>query len=176
MKREFTIRFGLVALPWLGAVNLSAAPASDIISPLVRRESVDLAKRIAQTGTPSAVPADVVNPFNPAAFFQPDPEELRAMAAAKSAEAAALAKSKPTSGPALLNLICDQISPSGTLELGDEQILVVGQKKLRVGDRVAITYDQQVYELEITGIDRSSFKVRLNRDEITRRIQPRKNP
>src|SRR5690606_35295669 len=116
--------------------TINAAALSDLTSPESRRPVVELAQRIAKQTTPAALPEDLVHPFNPAAFGQPDPEELRAIAAAQAAAAASAAKVKPTTNLGLLELIASRINPSGTLILGGEPLLIFGQKRLRVGDRL----------------------------------------
>jgi len=154
----------------------SAAITSDISAPAQRRAAVETASRLADLTVVAVAPKTVINPFNPAAFNQPDAEELRAIAAARAAEAAALAKNKPKTGAELLDLLAQDIAPSGTVSMGGEEILIIGPKQFRVGDRLAIKRDEQTYDVEIAGISHSTFTLRLNHDEITRRIQPRKNP
>jgi hypothetical protein len=152
-----------------------AAALSDLMSSEVRRPVVELAQRIAKPSAPRPLAEDLVHPFNPAAFGQPDPEELRAIAAAQAAAAASAVKAKPTTNLGLLELIASRINPSGTLILGGEPLLIFGQKRLRVGDRLTVTYDGLDYPLELTAIERTTFTLRLNSDEITRRIQPGKS-
>lgn len=159
---------------------LVAAPASDLMPAARRQPSVELAQRYAKPAPLPPLPADLVHPFNPAAFGQPDPEELRAIAAAKSAAASAAAQAKASAKPAtdreLLEVVASRITPSGILILGRDPLLIFGQKRLRVGDRLTVSYDGQDYDLEITAIDRTTFTLRLNRDEITRPIKPGKTP
>lgn len=161
----------VAGLAFVAAVR-AAAPASDLLPPERRRQTVELALRFAAPPTPREVPADAVYPFNPPAFGQPDPEELRAIAAAQAAANAAAAK--PSTDRALLDVIAARIMPSGTLILGGESLLIFGQKRLRVGDRLTVSYDGRDYELELTAIERTTFTLRLNRDEITRPIKPGK--
>lgn len=70
-----------------------------------------------------------------------------------------------------LEAISPQVTPSGTVEIGGNPILLFGQKKVKVGDRLAITFEGQPYELEISDIQRTSFTLRLNGEEITRPIK-----
>jgi hypothetical protein len=153
-----------------------AAPASDLVSPERRRPTVELAERLAKPPLPAPLGADLVQPFNPAAFGQPDPEELRAIAAAQAAAAAASAPSKPSTDSDFLRAIAARVMPSGTLILGGEPRLIFGKKRLRVGDQLTVSYDGQDYNLELTAIDRTTFTLRLNKDEITRPIKPPKTP
>ena len=169
-------RAGLMLLPaLLVLVRATAAPASDLNPPQLRRPVVELAQKLAASTTPAPLPEDLVQPFNPAAFGAPDPEELRALAAAQAAANNAAANAKPTTDRELLDVIAARITPSGTLILNDEPLLIFGQKRLRVGDRFAVAYDGQTYDLELAAIDRTTFTLRLNRDEITRPIKPGKS-
>jgi hypothetical protein len=151
-------------------VSSFAAAPSDIGSPVARREIVAAARRLVEPTTVAPLPPEIVNIFNPVAFGQPDAEELAAIAAAQAAEAAASAKAKPASDSDLLELIADRVVPSGTVTLGGEPLLIFGQKRLRLGDRLTVTYEGRDYTLELTGIQRFTFTLRLNRAEITRRI------
>jgi hypothetical protein len=72
----------------------------------------------------------------------------------------------------LLANIAGTITPSGTIQVGEKQILLFGQKKLKVGDSISIVFQGVAYELQITGIERASYTLRLNQEEITRPIKP----
>ncbi|ACB73930.1 hypothetical protein Oter_0640 [Opitutus terrae PB90-1] len=156
--------------------RVHAAAAADISTSEKRRPSLELAERLAQPPNLAPLPGELVHPFNPAAFGQPDPEELRAIAAAQAAAQAAQTATKPTTDREFLQVIAARIMPSGTVIIGDEPWLIFGKKRLRVGDRLTVAYDGQDYQLELAGIDRTNFTLRLNRDEITRPIKPRKTP
>jgi len=162
---------GLLAL--VAGEALAAAARSDV-PPVARRSAIlELAMRFAEAPTVAPVASDLVQPFNPVAFGQPDPEELRAIAAARAAAAVAAGQSqgKPAG---VLERIAERISPSGTLHLGGEQYLIFGQKRLRVGDLLTVTFEGQDYPLELVAIDRVTFTLRHEREQITRRIQPGK--
>ena len=167
--RYVAVALGAFALP---VASFGAAPSSDVPGLTVRRETVALAARLVEPGPIPPLPPEIVNIFNPAAFSQPDADELAAIAAARAAEAAASAKAKPTSDGALLELIAERVVPSGTVTLNAEPLLIFGQKRLRVGDQLTVTYDGRDYTLELTAIQRFTFTLRLNRAEITRRINP----
>jgi hypothetical protein len=164
------------ALGGLVSIAQAAAVTSDLATPDQRRVIVDLAERLSVPPPPVALPADLVQPFNPAAFGQPDPEEVRAVAAANAAAAAANAQAKPSTDHDFLQIIANRVMPSGTLQMGSQQLLIFGQKRLRVGDRLTVSYDNVDYTLELTAVDRTTFTLRLNKDEITRPIRPAKTP
>ena len=164
--------FGAALLIVSMSVNAVAAVASDISDPAKRREILGSARRLVETSQRAPLSPDIVNVFNPVAFSQPDAEELAAIAAAQAAEAAASAKTRPANDTDLLSYIAGRVVPSGTLTLNNEPLLIFGQKKVRVGDRLTVTYEGRDYNLEITNIQRFTFTLRLNRAEITRRINP----
>ncbi|ATC64511.1 hypothetical protein CMV30_11415 [Nibricoccus aquaticus] len=70
----------------------------------------------------------------------------------------------------LLAALSEQLEPKGTFVLGGESIILLGQKKLKVGERYPITFEGAVYELEITAIETTRFSVRYKNEEITRPI------
>jgi len=149
------------------------AGRSDLVSPSKRAATVELAQKLGARVKPNSIllAKDIINPFNPPGFDGPDAEELAAIAAAKA--------SKPTqrrSSHDLLVEIASQMSPTGSAILGGESFLLFGQKKMKVGDKITITFEGGVYEVEVTSIERTNFTIRLNRDEYTRPIKPGKNP
>lgn len=64
------------------------------------------------------------------------------------------------------------INPSGTMQMGGKYILLFGQKMFKVGDVIPIVFRGSNYDIEISGIERTSFTLRLNKEEIIRPIKP----
>lgn len=173
---HFTFRLMLGA----GAIALlipsTHAAVADIPHPKARTDMLLSVENLVQPKSPRELPADLVHPFNPTAFGQPDEQELAAIAAAKAAEAASQNKAMPANEADVLERLAERVAPSGTLMMNDEAYLIFGQKRLRVGDRLTVRHDAKDYNLEITAIQRLTYTLRLNRAEITRRINPGKNP
>jgi hypothetical protein len=153
------------------ANNSSHAAAADVPRPSTRKEIVAVAARLAADSSVGQLDP-TVNPFNPAAYGQPDADELAAIAAARAAEEAASNKAKPANEAELLERIAERVIPSGTMTLNGEPLLIFGQRKLRMGDHLTVTYDGRDYDLELTAIQRLNYTLRLNRAEIVRRINP----
>jgi len=149
------------------------AGRSDLVSPSKRAATVELARKLNERVKPSSIvlAKDIINPFNPPGFDGPDAEELAAIAAAKASK-----QVQPRSSHDLLVELASQMSPTGSAILGGESFLLFGQKKMKVGDKITITFEGGVYEVEVTSIERTNFTIRLNRDEYTRPIKPGKNP
>jgi len=154
------------------ACSAAVAASADIASPAVRQVTLKRAQALSAEPAPAPLPQSLVNPFNPPAFGEPDPEEQAAIAAAKAAEVAAAVKERPATDADLLARIAEKITPSGTVTMGNEPLLIFGQKRLRVGDMLTVNYEGKDYKVELTGIQRSTYSLRFNRAELTRRINP----
>jgi hypothetical protein len=152
---------------------LFARPASDLQPADKRRPVVETAERLAKNTGPAPLPDEQINPFNPPAFGQPDPEEVRV---ASAPAAASSAPGRLAGDRDALAALAARITPSGTLTFGGESWLVFGRKRLRIGDHLTVTYEEHDYELELTAIDRTTFTLRLNREELTRPLKPGKSP
>src|SRR6188474_659332 len=82
---KLVVPFATFALAGALLAPLAAAkPLSDLVSPEKRRAAVELAQHLTRPPEHVPVPADLAHPFNPPGFEQPDPEELKAAAAATS--------------------------------------------------------------------------------------------
>jgi hypothetical protein len=151
---------GLLAL----APAADAAPKSDLVPTDTRNHIVALAQQLAASQPLAALPAELPNPFAPPGFDQAAPDEAR------PATAGVAAPVQPTSDQDILALLASRIVPSGTLVFNGQPMLSFGSKRLRVGDRLTVSYDGKDYDLEIAAISRTTFTLRLNGAEITRPI------
>src|SRR5690606_26631733 len=106
------------------------------------------------------------NPFNP----------MQPVAEAPRREAPVATKPTRLNDRDVLMSIADNIKPSGMMKLGNTEILLFGQKKLKVGDSIPIVFQGATYEVYISGIERTSFTLRLNKEEIIRPIKPVNTP
>lgn len=166
---KLALLLSLLAVPSLG---LWAAAKYDVHPPPKRLPSVEKALRLASPAPLEALPADLKSPFNPPGFEQPDEAEEKARAAAAAAAAEQKVEPlKPMGDREILTAIAARIVPSGTVFVGGEPILLLRQKKVKVGDRLSVNYEGRPIEVEITEITRTSFSLRLNRAEISRPIK-----
>ena len=121
---------------------------------------MDLAARLLAPRTNEAahLPDELVNPFNPE------------VVAAKNAQNQ---KSQHQAGSdrEVLAKIAAGITPSGMMMLRGEPLLLFREKKLRVGDDLKVSFQGSDYVVVITAIDSASFRLRLNREELTRPIK-----
>ena len=180
--------FSLHAAAGLSVLTLFASLAAaketaDLAPPEKRRVTVELAKRITRPPEPAPLPADLPQPFSPAGFDQPDPEELRAIAAANAKAAAAGGGSRaaagqpagPTGDHEVLESLAARLVPSGTILLNNAPLLIIGKNRFEIGAHFTVTYNGQDYELELASIDRTTFTLRYHSEEITRPIKPGKS-
>lgn len=164
-----SIRQILVCVLALGA-SVSAGLAQETVSnPTKRQATLDLAARLLahEESSAAAIPADVVDPFNPPGFGA-----LPTTTGGKPGEAAHVVATDRE----ILQKIAGQITPSGMMLFEGQPLLLFREKKLKVGDSLTITFEGNDYVVVIAGIDQTSFKIRLNREEITRPIKPGKVP
>ena len=156
----------LAAAAWAGPVR--AAEASDVQTPTKRQELLDQAKKL--LAPREAVPA-VVDPFHSEAFN----DLIAASHGGGTVVGPENSHPAPAPGPrsprGLLQAIAAGLKPSGFFVLGGEPTLVFGQKRVKAGGTVTITFEGTEYTLEITSIDRPNFTLRLNREEFTRPIK-----
>jgi hypothetical protein len=71
----------------------------------------------------------------------------------------------------ILEAIAPRVDPTGSVRIGDTDYLLFGQKRLKVGEKLTITYEGSVYAVEITAIERNNFRIRLNSEELVRPIK-----
>lgn len=112
---------------------------------------------------PPLVPIDVIDPFNSAAF-----SEAMGLTRPVSGE---VARVGPRGDREILEAIGAQLKPSGNFIIGGQQTLIFGQKRVKAGMPMTINFEGVEYTIEITAIDRTSFTLRLNREELTRPIK-----
>ena len=75
-----------------------------------------------------------------------------------------------------LGRLAAQLAPTGVFIFGDQTFLLFGEKKVKVGDTILIPFDNNSYEVELVGLTRTSFTVKLNQAEVSRSIKPAKQP
>jgi hypothetical protein len=162
------------------------APKSDLVGLEKRRATVELAEKLSQAPVPAQLPENLVQPFNPPGFDQPDPEEVRAAASAAAAAARAVSASRSVAGTPAANrplndretlaAIAAKIPSTGTMMQGGKPLLIVGKNRIEVGAHFTVTFGTQDHDLELVSIDRTTFTLRLRGEEITRPIKTGKSP
>jgi hypothetical protein len=122
------------------------------------------------------VPADLRDAFNPPDFAQADPSQTATPGTVSGAANPAV-PAEPV-GPAgdfeVLEMLAEQIRPSGMILLRGAPRLIISNKPFEVGTRFTVTYNGQDYELALTAIDRTTFTLRYRNEQTTRPITPTK--
>lgn len=164
----------VVSLLGLALLPAAVRAQSDLLPPQRREATVSLANTLLAPHQVAPLADDAPSPFAPPGFEQPDPEEVAAQQSAAAANAAAAvgAENRLIGDRAILEKLAGYIVPSGIARLGGEAILLFGQKKLKVGDRLTITFEGNDYDLDISAIGSTTFTLRYHREEITRSIKP----
>jgi hypothetical protein len=152
----------LVCMPALALLAVLAgigtnAIANTVGNPAKRIETLEKASDLLAEKTPVLSPK---NPFNPEGFGEG--QEVATVAATPTG---------PRSTRELLQAIGASLKPSGFFILGGEPTLVFGQKRVKAGGLLTITFEGSEHTLEIVSIDRPNFTLRLNREEFTRPIK-----
>ena len=147
------IRFGMLLAAGFAACQ-AMAQSETVSLPAKRQEAVERARQLVASREVVAIKD---NPFNtqegPAIGPNPNPNP------------------NPVPQLNLIQAIAASLKPSGYFILGGEPTLVFGQKRVKAGGTLTITFEGNEYVLEITSIDRTNFTLRLNREEFTRPIK-----
>ena len=145
--------------------------AASVDSPTKRQEAVDFAAKFLAHHEAPAVASD---PFHPAGF-----DELVASIGRPAGsptgttpgDTSPVQPTGPRNGRDLIQAIGAVLKPSGFFVLGGQPTLLFGQKRVKAGGTVTITFEGNQYTIEITTIAPPNFTLRLNREEFTRTIK-----
>jgi len=143
-----------------GTASLFAADG--VVSPTKRQESLDRAKELLADKT---VQYAGKNPFDPEGFGE------GMNITSTQGGVSVVVPTGPRSPQDLVAAIGASLKPSGFFVLGGEPTLVFGQKRVKAGGLLTITFEGAEYTVEIVSIERPNFTLRLNREEFTRPIK-----
>lgn len=147
-----------------------AAEGEAVVNAAKRQEALDQAKKLLVTPSLSSPGKD---PFHSEAYAESIAGATRAPES--QAPSGDTAPVRATTGPRnahdLLQTIAASLKPSGFFVLGGQPTLVFGQKRVKAGGFLTITFEGAEYTLEIVSIERPNFTLRLNREEFTRPIK-----
>jgi hypothetical protein len=172
MKSAHRVAAALALTSFVGIVP-SLAQGQPVVSPQARQASLATAEKLL-SARPAGLPADYVDPFHSAAFAAAAGAVGGEVASAQDSGTAAPSQT-PRTGPRtdreLLAAIAANLKPSGYFVLSGQPVLTFGQKRVKAGTPLTITFEGVEYTLEITAITRTNFTLRLNREEFTRPIK-----
>jgi hypothetical protein len=140
----------------------SAAISTKAVMPVARRlQALKTAERVLQEHetTWSNVSVSLPDPFYRSNF----------VASPVATEPAPVQDTR--SGSDVLESIAQHIHPTGTMLIGSEPYLLVDGKRFKDGDSLTLTVDGLIYTVTITKIERNSYTLRLNDDELRREFK-----
>lgn len=175
MKKLMSCRVLVLAALCVGGTAY-AAEGEAVVSPVMRQAVLDQAKSLLAS---KALAAPGKDPFHSEGYAdsiagaQHAGETQSATAGETTTQAKAVAPVGPRSPHDLLQAIATSpsLKPSGFFVLQGQPTLVFGQKRVKAGGSLTITFEGTEYVLEIVSIDRPNFTLRLNREEFTRPIK-----
>lgn len=169
LSRRLVLLAALAGITLLRAAD--ADPAGSVLTPQKRQEMIDQAAKLLATRD---IPAVTSNPFHPAGFDELVAGMDRPAGGSTTGGSTGETPAQPT-GPRsnrdLLQAIGAGLKPSGFFVLGGQPTLIFGQKRVKAGGTLTITFEGTQYTLEITTITPPNFTLRLNREEFTRTIK-----
>lgn len=71
----------------------------------------------------------------------------------------------------VLKNVAPEIKPTGTMLIGSEPYLLIGGRRLKVGDQITVTFGGVVYQVSLSSIERNSYTLRLNDQELQREFK-----
>jgi hypothetical protein len=169
-NKRFCPLVALVALALIAGRSYGA-DGETVVNPQKRQASLEQAKSVLSAKTLASPGKD---PFHREVEAEPANSTNTTEPSPSSNNVAV--RTNPT-GPRtardLLQTIATSpsLKPSGFFILGGEPTLVFGQKRVKAGGSLTITFEGSDYTLEIVSINRPNFTLRLNREEFTRPIK-----
>lgn len=157
------------------ALALAEAQAQATVAAPARRQEtlVAVTAMLAQKDVPLV--AKLPDPFFSEAFAEAAGQSSAATAAAAPASTGGAEPAARPAGPRndrdILIGIAGALKPSGFFVLGGQPTLVFGQKRVKAGGLLTITFEGTEYTVEVTALNRTTFTLRLNREEFTRPIK-----
>lgn len=159
---------GLLLAARLAAAD--AAPAGGVLTPASRQSSVDAARQLL-TPKPPRPAAGIIDPFHPPAFAEAVAALSGTRAPGASEGGPEIRRAGPRTDRDVIQAIAAGLTPTGRVALGGVPTLLFREKKVKVGDKLIITFENTVYEIQVTAIGSNNFTLRLNREEFTRPIK-----
>jgi hypothetical protein len=155
-----------------GAMAVTPARAADgeVSSPSKRQEVLDQAKKVLG---PREIPTAGPDPFHSESFRElvDGADHPAGTATGVEPDANAAKPAGPLSARDRLRAIAEGLKPSGSFVMGGKPTLVFGQKLVRAGGFLTVTFEGTDYTVEISAIELPNFTLRLNREEFTRPIK-----
>lgn len=170
--KNFNRILGVVSVLVAGATIVSAAET--VLSPAKRQQALERGKALV---APKEIVPVAVDPFYPTAFaetvasMRPAGNTVQQPVNEGATTPAPVTPTGPRSDRELLQAIAKTLTPSGSFVIGGSPLLTFGQKRVKAGGTLTITFEGSQYTLEVVSISPPNFTLRLNREEFTRTIK-----
>ncbi len=155
-KSVFALGFVLLGLNSLFA-------QADIPAPETRVGVVTAVTKVVDSrGKPADIPAESISPFTGkvrAADPEPDYSNLPVPVG--------------LSGPELLSQLAGKVPSTGTLVFGGNALLLLGPKRVKIGETIVVNHDGKDYQLTLTAVTSTTFTVKLGDELSTRPVRKR---
>ena len=164
---------GVVVL--CGLVSQAGFAATDVAPPKARDLVIVDAHALAEaTARPATLPANFTNPFAVKAGAAGEDAGARTTPGASGGDGGQSGTADvvpPVSPGELIKQLAAQIPVTGSVQLNQTPFLLLGGKRLKVGDTVAVSLEGKNHELIISEINLATFTVRLGAVTHTRAIR-----
>lgn len=160
-----TILFGFLVV---AAANvMCGAEGVDLTAPKLRVDTVAKAQALVEAQRAPVVLANPLpNPFVRVPLKKSDDETEQ-----EESSVAPTAVVPILSGMELLTRLAAAIPATGTVNLGGSPLLLLGQKRLKVGDTLPISFEDKDYEVSITSISPTAFTITRGSHSYTRPLR-----
>lgn len=154
-----------------GLAMHAATPApSDLVAPQKRRAAVTIGEQLSRSPVVSNLPADLVDPFNPAHFDRAQAEGSVAAAPAVG-RTAGPAGDLPASDREMLEILASLVPTAGLMHRDGKAVITLGPRRVGIGQGFPVVYKNVEYELVMVDITDRTFTLRYRNEEKTRSIQ-----
>lgn len=162
---------GLASFVFIAIIAAVAGTVANgqVVLPTKRVAALEAAQQLLASRD-ATLPANLADPFHPPGFggaLDPSPVQPGNDTPAEPIQR----PSGPRTDRELLAAIATAIRAPNVITMGGQQILIFGQKRVKAGDPLTINFEGTDYTLTVTAVDRTSFTLRLNREEYTRPIK-----
>jgi len=161
MNNKPTIK-ALIALAWIVA-GTATSDARVVISKVKQNEILNTARLLLSDPAGSAEP--IKEPLNDPFFMEKVEEEVVEEVVE---EAAPIVKAeRPLSDGEILGLASKRLKPSGFIDQGGQQYLILNGKKVQDGVSFNFPHQEKLYSILISEIQKNSFTLNLNSESKT---------
>lgn len=152
----------LIALAWVVA-GTATLEARVVISKTKQNNTLNTARLLLSDPAGSADP--IKEPQNDPFFMEKVEEEV--VEEVKEAAAPVVKVERPLSDGEILGLVSTKLKPSGFIDQGGQQYLILNGKKVQDGVSFNFPHQEKLYSILISEVQKNSFTLNLNSESKT---------